>query len=553
MRQMIIPPVRLSESQRKPEAEGTPENPDLRVPKVKGGIAESLRQKDGADNQNIVFYVNFCMSFLRRLYAKKFGGKIMQEFFSNLESALLPIVQKINAYLSDYILIIRLVGIGIYFTIRTRFVQVRCFGEGMKKVFGNINLRGGKQKDGLSSFQALATAIAAQVGTGNIIGACGAILIGGPGAIFWMWVIAFFGMATIYGEAVLAQKTKKVDEDGTVHGGPVYYITTAFKNKFGKALAVFFAVATILALGFMGSMVQSNSIGESLNNAFSFIPTWVTGIALVLISGFIFLGGVQRIAAVTEKLVPIMAVLYILGGLVIIVCRIQYIPETFGMIFKYAFQPTAIIGGGIGIALKNAISQGAKRGLFSNEAGMGSTPHAHALANTKTPHDQGVVAMIGVFIDTFIVLTITALVIISTMYAGGGPLSAHGIAATYDKTTVPQMAFGTVLGETGGNIFVAVCLLFFAFSTIIGWNYFGKVNIEYLFGKRAVPIYSAIALVFIFLGSVLSNNLVWELTDMFNFLMVFPNAIALFALAKMVSNEAKRARLEKAEAKENNK
>ena len=518
---------------------------------MKGVKTESLRQKDGADNQKIYFYVNFCVSFLRRRYAKK-SEEIMQKFFSNLEDKLLPIVQTINASLSDYILIILLVGIGIYFTIRTRFVQVRCFSEGMKKVFGNINLRGGKQSGGLSSFQALATAIASQVGTGNIIGACGAILIGGPGAIFWMWVIAFFGMATIYGEAVLAQKTKQVDADGNVHGGPVYYITTAFKNKFGKALAAFFAVATILALGFMGSMVQSNSIGESMNKAFN-IPTWVVGMILVLISGFIFLGGVQRIAAVAEKLVPIMALLYIVGCLIVIVCRIQYVPETIAMIFKYAFKPTAIIGGSIGMALKSAISQGAKRGLFSNEAGMGSTPHAHALANTKTSHDQGVVAMIGVFIDTFIVLTMTALVIISTMYAGNGRLTVPGAAANADKTTVPQEAFGAIFGENGGSIFVALCLLFFAFSTIIGWNYFGKVNVEYLFGKKAVPVYSVIALIFLFLGSVLSNSLVWELTDTFNFLMVFPNAIALFALAKMVSDEAKRSRIEKAELKKNKK
>ena len=229
-----------------------------------------------------------------------------------MEAAILKIVATINTYLSDYILIFLLVGTGLIFSIKTRFVQVRCFGEGMKKVFGNLSLRGGKQESGMTSFQALATAISAQVGTGNIVGACGAILVGGPGAIFWMWVIAFFGMATIYAESTLALKTRKVDDDGTVRGGPVYYITTAFKGGFGKFLAGFFAVACMLALGFMGCMVQSNSIGSSFQTAFG-IPTWVTGIVLVVICGIIFLGGVQRLASVVEKVVPVMAGIFLLA------------------------------------------------------------------------------------------------------------------------------------------------------------------------------------------------------------------------------------------------
>lgn len=451
-----------------------------------------------------------------------------------MEETLLHIAQTINTYLSDYILIALLIGSGLLFSIRTRFVQVRCFGEGMKKVFGNISLNGGKQKSGLSSFQALTTAIAAQVGTGNIIGACGAILIGGPGAIFWMWIIAFFGMATIYAEAVLAQKTRVVHEDGTVSGGPVYYIREAFKGKFGKFLAGFFAVSIILALGFMGCMVQSNSIGESCQNAFG-IPSWVVGIVIAALAAFIFIGGLQRLGSVTEKLVPVMATLYLLGGLVILAFRIKYIPESIGMIFKYAFVPNALLGGSIGYALKTAISQGAKRGLFSNEAGMGSTPHAHAMANVKDPHEQGVAAMIGVFIDTFVVLTMTALVVISTLYAGNGVLSATGSAEGVDKTNMAQMAFSSVFGETFGNAFVAICLLFFAFSTILGWNLFGKINVQYLFGKKATTVYSVLAIVFIFLGSCLSNDLVWELTDLFNNIMVIPNVLALVALSGVVA------------------
>ncbi|MCI9467744.1 MAG: sodium:alanine symporter family protein [Oscillospiraceae bacterium] len=455
---------------------------------------------------------------------------------SGLEATLFPIVAKVNEYLSNYILVFLLIGVGLWYSIRTRFVQVRCFGEGMKKTFGNLSLRGGKQEQGMSSFQALATAIAAQVGTGNIVGASGAILTGGPGAIFWMWIIAFFGMATIYAEATLAIQTRQADEDGSYRGGPVYYITTAFKGGFGKFLAGFFAVAIILALGFMGCMVQSNSIGSTFQTAFG-IPSWIVGIVLVVICGIIFLGGVQRLAAVTEKVVPIMAAIFLVGGLVVLIARIQYLPATFGMIFKYAFQPQAIIGGGFGYALKTAISQGAKRGLFSNEAGMGSTPHAHAQANVSDPHDQGVVAMIGVFMDTFVVLTLNALVVISTLYTADGPLAECGAAAvseTLGKANLAQTAFGVVFGQSAGAMFVAVCLFFFAFSTILSWNLFGKINMVYLFGKKSVVVYSVIALVFIFLGTVTGSDFVWELTDMFNNLMVIPNAIALFALTGMV-------------------
>ncbi len=449
---------------------------------------------------------------------------------------LLPIVKNINAYLSDYILIFLLLGIGIFYSVRTHFVQVRCFGEGMKKVFGGLSLKGGKNKGGLSSFQALATAIAAQVGTGNIIGACGAILIGGPGAIFWMWIIAFFGMATIYAEAVLAQETKVVLSDGSVLGGPVYYIKRAFKGKFGKILAGFFAVAIILALGFMGSMVQSNSIADAISTATP-ISSWVVGLILAAICTFIFIGGIQRIASVAEKIVPIMACIYLLIGLIVLGINITKIPETFGMIFKYAFMPHALLGGAVGECIKQAVSQGAKRGLFSNEAGMGSTPHAHAQANVKTPHDQGVVAMIGVFIDTFIVLTITALVVISTLYAGNGPLSTTvGLATTsLTKANLMQTAVGTAFGsQTAGNIIIAVCLTFFAFTTIIGWNFFGKQNVQYLFGKKATVVYSVLAIGFIFLGSLFPNDLVWELADMFNQLMVLPNVLALACLSGVV-------------------
>ena len=452
----------------------------------------------------------------------------------NLSATLLPIVQKINGYLADYVLIFLLVGAGLWFTVKTGFVQ-RYLGQGLKSIFGNLSLKGGKQDSGMSSFQAVATAIAAQVGTGNIVGASGAILTGGPGAIFWMWVIAFLGMATIYAEAVLAQKTRII-KDGEVLGGPVYYITTFVKGGMGKFLAGFFAIAITIALGFFGCMVQSNSIGSTIETAFG-IPGWIVGVVLVGVCALIFIGGTQRLASVTEKLVPVMAALFLAGGAIVLIARIKYIPATFGLIFKYAFQPQAIIGGAFGMAIKTAISQGAKRGLFSNEAGMGSTPHAHAQANVSKPHEQGAVAMAGVFIDTFVVLTLNALVIICTLYTEGGVLAGGyvgDVVNTIGKTNLAQTAFGVVFGENIGAAFVAVALFFFAFSTILGWNMFGKVNVTYLFGKKGVLPYTIISLVFIFLRTMMSSDLVWELTDFANYLMVLPNVVGLIAGTAMV-------------------
>ncbi len=452
------------------------------------------------------------------------------------------VVSTINGYLTDYVLIVLLIGIGLFYTIRTRFVQVRCFGEGWKRLFGNFSLNGEKaEKGGMSSFQALTTAIAAQVGTGNIVGACSAIIFGGPGAIFWMWIIAFLGMATIYAEATIAQKTKVTDEAGEVAGGPAYYIRRAFKGKLGKILAAIFSVLIVFALGFFGTMVQSNSIGGAIETAFG-IPTWVTGILLALIAGLIFIGGVKSIASVTEKLVPVMAILYILGALFVICTHITAVPAAFGMIFTSAFAPSAVFGGAIGYGIKEAIARGANRGLFSNEAGMGSTPHAHAVAKVEKAHDQGVVAIVSVFIDTFIVLTLTALVVITTMYVGKEP-AVLGYTGFYGAAAgnLAQDAFAAGFGSTIGPAFVAICLLFFAFSTIIGWNFFGRLNVTALFGNtKAVNIaFSVLSMGFVFAGTLLKNDLVWNLSDLFNMLMVIPNVMALAVLSGMVISAMK--------------
>ncbi len=437
------------------------------------------------------------------------------------------IVKIINEYLWNYGLLFLLCGTGLYFTIRLRFIQVRKFGRGFKMAFGGLFRKNKEAADagGMTPFQSLATAIAAQVGTGNLIGAAGALIAGGPGAIFWMWVSAFLGMATVYVEATLAQKFKTT-KDGLVVGGPRYYIMGAFRGKFGKVLAALFSVLIILALGFMGNMVQSNAIGNSFQSAFQ-IPSWAMGIVVAVLALFVFLGGVKRIASVTEKIVPFMALLYMLGALIVIFANVTKVPGAFGQIFVGAFNPQAVTGGVIGITIQKAMRYGVARGLFSNEAGMGSTPHAHALAKVKHPCDQGFVAMMSVFIDTFVILTLTALVVLVTDVL---PL---GYTGALDDSNLTQAAFSSLFG-TGGNIFIAICMFFFAFSTIIGWYFFGASNVNALFGRLGVRIYAVIVCGFLVVGSFLKVDLVWALTDMFNGLMVIPNLIALIALGSLV-------------------
>lgn len=434
---------------------------------------------------------------------------------------LMSLVQGINSFLWGYALIFLLCGTGLYYTLRLRFVQIRKFGAVCKQTFGGLTLSGEKAgKDGMSSFQSLATAVAAQVGTGNLAGAATAIAAGGPGAIFWMWLAAFFGMGTIFAEAVLAQTYKVRGDDGQMTGGPAYYIRDGFGSKW---MAGFFSITIILALGFIGNMVQSNSIADAFNSAFG-IPTLYVGIGVAIVGAMIFFGGIGRIASFTEKVVPLMAALYLLGGLYVLITQASNLIPAIKMIFVGAFDPKAATGGLIGVGVKEAVRYGVARGLFSNEAGMGSTPHAHAVAKVKHPVEQGLVAIMGVFIDTFIVLNMTALVIFATGSIDG---TTTGIALT-------QKAFVAGLGAFG-NPFVAVCLFFFAFSTIIGWYFFGEANIKFLFGSKGLTPYRLLVMAFIVLGATLKVDLVWELADTFNGLMVLPNLIALIGLAKVVS------------------
>lgn len=434
-------------------------------------------------------------------------------------------VSVVNSFLWDKALLILLVGTGVWFTFNLGFVQIRGFSEGFRRTFGGLfKKKADAGKEGMSQFQALATAIAAQVGTGNLAGAATAIAVGGPGAIFWMWISAFFGMATIYAEATMAQKYKQVGEDGTVTGGPVYYIKAAFKGGFGKVLAALFAVFIIFALGFMGNAVQSNSIGDAFGTAFGINPV-IIGVIIAVVAFFVFAGGIKRIAKVTETIVPIMALFYIIGSLIVIIANIKNVPLAIEEIFVGAFSPQAIGGGVIGATIQTAMSKGVARGLFSNEAGMGSTPHAHAVAKVKDPAEQGFVAMMGVFIDTFVILNLTALVIITTRsVTPDGSLTG---------TALTQAAFSAVFGKFGA-VFIAICMLFFAFSTIIGWYFFGEANIKYLFGSKAVRVYSILVCVCIIIGSALKVDLVWNMADMFNGLMVIPNLIGLLALTMVV-------------------
>lgn len=438
------------------------------------------------------------------------------------------LVTDFNNFLWGSLFLIPLLcGTGLFYTLRLRFVQVRKFGLAIRQVMGNASLFGQKAgARGMTSFQALATAIAAQVGTGNVAGTATAMVMGGPGALFWLWLAAFFGMATIFAEAVLAQVYKTTDSEGQTVGGPAWYITRGMGQK-AKPLAIFFAISIIFALGFIGNMVQSNTIAEACNTAFG-MQRVVTGTIVAILAALVFMGGIGRIASVTEKMVPAMAILYICGGSYVLWLHAGAILPSFATIFHAAFDPQAIFGGATGIGMREAMRYGVARGLFANEAGMGSTPHAHAVARVEHPCQQGLVAIFGVF-TTFVIITFTGLVILVSGTFSLGPEAPTGI-------TLTQAAFSVSM-HSAGNIFVAICLFFFAFSTIIGWYFFGAQNVRFLFNGKGVPVYRIIAICFVFAGSLLHVNLVWQLADLFNGLMVLPNLIALWALNKVVVNK----------------
>lgn len=429
------------------------------------------------------------------------------------------VVAYLNSLLWGPPMLALLLGTGIWFTLRLRFVQVRKIKLVFKKTFGDLFKKNEKADEhGMSSFQALATAIAAQVGTGNLAGVGTAIAAGGPGAVFWMWLSGFFGAGTIFAEAILGQ-TYNQRVDGQKVGGPAYYI----KHGLGSpALAGFFAISIIIALGFIGNMVQSNSVSDSMHAAFG-IPHIVLGIITAIVVGAIIMGGISRIASFAVTIVPIMAGIYIIGCLVIIFMNLSEVIPAFKLIIHSAFNPMAATGGVIGVTVKEAMRYGIARGLFSNEAGMGSTPHSHAIAKVAHPSQQGFVAIMGVIIDTLVVCTFTALIIIIT---GTYETGLVGIQLTQQSFAIGLVGYG--------EYFIAISLFFFALSTIIAWYYFGEGNIKYLFGQKGIRTYQVIVLMCIVLGTLIEVEDVWELADLFNGLMVIPNLIALLGLSAVV-------------------
>ncbi|MDM1546072.1 sodium:alanine symporter family protein [Ignatzschineria indica] len=436
----------------------------------------------------------------------------------------------------DYLLVYLLCGTGILYTFLLKGIQVRKFKSALKTLIAKFSLSGKRaDKKGMSSFQAVSTAIAGQVGTGNLAGPATAIIAGGPGALFWMWVSSFFGMATIYAEAILAQKYRTYDRTGQIVGGPAYYIEKGLGIKW---LAILFAIFIILALGIIGNMVQSNSIASAFEKSLS-IPTWITALVVSLLVAFVIIGGIRNIAAFTEKVVPSMAIFYLLGAIIVLGLNYQYIFPALKMIVIAAFNPEAVLGGGAGIAIQQAMRLGIARGLFSNEAGMGSTPHAHAVAKVKTPEEQGYIAMMGVFV-VGIIVTLTGLVIITSGIRGweasmsDNPSFLSFFDGHGTGITITQYAYEMVFGSIGG-IFIAISLLFFAFSTIIGWYYYAETNVRYLFKSRAaVPIFQLIAVIGIFFAAFIHVDIVWQMADLFNGLMVLPNITALLLLAPIV-------------------
>lgn len=434
------------------------------------------------------------------------------------------VVDFLNNILWDYILLFALVGVGIFLSVRLKFPQTTRLFPALGKIFSDIKNKVEVPEGRMSPFQSLSTAIAAQVGTGNIVGVSTAIASGGPGAAFWMLLSAFFGMATIFTEASLAQVFRET-KNGELVGGPAYYIKNGLKSKW---LASIFAVLCIIALGIVGIMVQSNSIVHSLNEAFGFSHVWIT-VALISVVGIVLTGGMDRIAGFTEKVVPIMASLYILGSLTILFMHLDRFLPAIKAIFIGAFAPEAIAGGVLGITMQHAIRFGLARGLFSNEAGMGSTPHSHAVANTDHPAEQGFIAMIGVFISTFIICLSTVMVnITSQSYNMDIPANVMEASAS----VMTQNSFALSFGKFGSG-FLSIALTFFALTTIVGWYFFAESNVKFLSGKNKVLIasFKFIVLAFIVLSTYLDPNFVWKLADLFMGLMAIPNIIALFLLS----------------------
>ena len=459
-------------------------------------------------------------------------------------SGFVGVVETVNNAVNGFVwglpMLILLVGTGILMTVLTRFFQISHFSHWVKNTIGGIfkdkhvTAHTGKDDTQISQFQSLCTALAATIGTGNIAGVAAAILSGGPGAIFWMWIVAFFGMMTNFSENVLGIYYRRRNEKNEWSGGAMYYLKYGLGSKkgcqfIGTALALMFSVFCILASFGIGNMSQINSIAVNMNSAFG-VPHFVTGFILMLLAGLVIVGGLKRIASVTERLVPFMAVIYLIGATVIVVINADMLGAVFASIIKGAFGMRAVGGGIVGSGVAYAMQWGMKRGVFSNEAGLGSSVMVHSSSNVREPVIQGMWGIFEVFADTIVVCTLTAFAVLSS---GLVDLNTGKVLSDQVSTALVAEAFSTVYGRAG-SAFIAIAILFFAFSTVLGWSQYGSKGFEYLFGTKAVKLYQTVFVVFIIVGATMDLTLAWDLSDTFNGMMAIPNLIGVLTLSGTV-------------------
>ena len=460
----------------------------------------------------------------------------MEGFLSVVES----VNGKINGFVWGLPMLILLVGTGILMTCLTKVFQVTHIGHWMKNTIGGIfsdkrvTKHTGKEDKQITQFQSLCTALAATIGTGNIAGVSAAIVSGGPGAIFWMWIVAFFGMMTNYSENVLGIYYRRRNEKDEWSGGAMYYLKDGLGAKkgckqIGAVLAVLFSCFCVLASFGIGNMSQINSIAANMNSAFGVAPL-ATGIVLMVFAGLVIVGGLKRIASVTEALVPFMAIAYVVGALAVFICHIGQAGAVFSAIIKGAFGLRAVGGGMVGSGVALAVQWGMKRGVFSNEAGLGSSVMVHSSSNVREPVVQGMWGIFEVFADTIIVCTLTAFAVLSS---GLVDLETGKVLSSNESTALVAEAFSTVFGKLGSG-FIAIAILLFAFSTVLGWSQYGTKGFEYLFGRKTVIIYQVIFVIFIIIGATMNLSLAWDLSDTFNGLMAIPNLIGVLALSGTV-------------------
>ncbi len=446
----------------------------------------------------------------------------------------------VNSFVWGIPMLVLLVGTGILMTCLTKVFQLSHIGHWFKNTLGSIFTdkhivqHTGKEDKSISQFQSLCTALAATIGTGNIVGVATALISGGPGAIFWMWIVAFFGMMTNYSENVLGIFYRRKNEKGEWSGGAMYYLRDGLGSKknmkqVGAVLAVLFSCFCLLASFGIGNMSQINSIAINMNTAFH-VPQLAVGIVLMLLAALVILGGIKRIASVTEKLVPFMAIAYILGALSICIINFEHVGPAFACIFKGAFHLKAVGGGLVGSGIKLALTWGMKRGVFSNEAGLGSSVMVHSSSNVKEPVRQGMWGIFEVFADTMVVCTLTALAVLTS---GLVDLNTGAVVSSSPDSALVGEAFSTVFGAVG-PMFIAIAILLFAFSTVLGWSHYGSKAFEYLFGTKAIVVYRVIFIAIIVVAAVMKLDLAWSLSDTFNGLMAIPNLIGVLTLSPVV-------------------